>query len=269
MADSQNWQRYGSFDLGIHDFMDDEFEFDFREEEFWRGFPTVVPLGHTYSTQPGTGKPWWIHNKRSFTSVAITYKIYIYIAGGSGSTDQGHNAIPVQQLDDEAVEAFVDQQKYKNTKRKTHSDLKTWYTWCGKHGETRELKDIPPAELDRLLGHFFVTVRRKDGSLYEPDTLSSFQRSIDRHLTKDLHKTYSIIRNTQFAPSREKLKASRSSLRARAKATNPMLRWYGRGGAAVAARCFWSKWSCDPPADGMVDHKHPDGNKGTWRAPQV
>ena len=123
----------------------------------------------------------------------------------------------MQQLDDKAVEAFVDQQKNKNTKRKTHSDLKTWYTWCGKHGETRELKDIPPAELDRLLGHFFVTVRRKDGSLYEPDTLSSFQRSIDRHLTKNLHKTYSIIRDTQFAPSREKLKASRKFLKGKGK----------------------------------------------------
>ena len=33
-----------------------EFEFNFREEEFWRGFPVVVPLDHTYSTQPG--KPW-------------------------------------------------------------------------------------------------------------------------------------------------------------------------------------------------------------------
>ena len=28
----------------MHDFMDEEFEFDFREEEFWRGFPAVVPL---------------------------------------------------------------------------------------------------------------------------------------------------------------------------------------------------------------------------------
>ena len=127
----------------------------------------------------------------------------------------------MQQLDDKAVEAFVDQQKNKNTKRKTHSDLKTWYTWCGKHGETRELKDIPPAELDRLLGHFFVTVRRKDGSLYEPDTLSSFQCSIDHYHTKDLHKTYSITRDTQFAPSREKLKVSRKILKGNAKDNKP------------------------------------------------
>ena len=58
-----------------------------------------------------------------------------------------------------------------------------------------------------------MTVRRKDGLLYEPDTLSSFQRSIDRHLTKDLHNPYSIIHDTQFAPSREKLKASRKFLK--------------------------------------------------------
>ena len=121
--------------------------------------------------------------------------------------------IEVVHLDDEAVEMFVNQQKNMNTKRKTSSDLRSWYNWCAKHGETRELKDIPMGELDRLLGHFFVSVRRKDGSLYEPDTLSSFQRNIDRHLTKDLHKPYSIIRDTQFAPSREKLKASRKFLK--------------------------------------------------------
>ena len=50
MVDSQNWQQYGPFDLRMHDFMDDEFKFDFWEEEFWRGFPAVVPLDHTYTT---------------------------------------------------------------------------------------------------------------------------------------------------------------------------------------------------------------------------
>ena len=68
------------------------------------------------------------------------------------------------------------------------------------------------------MGHFLVTVRRKDGSLYEPDTLSSFHR---RHLTKDLHKPYSIIRDTQFAPSREKLKASRKFLKGKGKGNKP------------------------------------------------
>ena len=67
------------------------------------------------------------------------------------------------------------------------SDLKAWYTWCAKHRETREFKDIPPDELDCLFGHFFVTVCRKDASLDEPDTLLSFQRSIDRSPHKRSH----------------------------------------------------------------------------------
>jgi hypothetical protein len=94
------------------------------------------------------------------------------------------NTIDKKPLNDEDIEKFVDQQKNTNTKRKTESDLRKWCQWSEEHGETRELKDIPPVELDRLLSHFFVTVRKNDGSLYEPDTLSSFQRSIDRHLTQ-------------------------------------------------------------------------------------
>ena len=56
-------------------------------------------------------------------------------------------------------------------------------------------------------------MRKADGSTYEPETLTCFQRSIDRHLTKDLHKSYSIIRDIQFASSREKLKAARKMLK--------------------------------------------------------
>ena len=93
------------------------------------------------------------------------------------------------------------------------------YQWSEEHGETRELKDIPPAELDRLLSHFFVTVR-KDGSLYEPDTLSSFQCSIDRHLMQH-RKPFSIIRDQQFTYSREALKASRKHLKKEGKGNKP------------------------------------------------
>ena len=66
-----------------------------------------------------------------------------------------------------------------------------------------------------------MTIRKADGSTYEPDTISSFQRSIDRHLVKDLHKSYSIIRDIEFAPSREKLKAARKWLKAQGKGNKP------------------------------------------------
>ena len=74
------------------------------------------------------------------------------------------------------------------------------------------IEEIFPQELDRLLGQFYVKIRKTDGSMHEPDSLTAFQRSIDRHLAQDLHKTYSIVRDVQFAPSRERLKAARKML---------------------------------------------------------
>ena len=124
-------------------------------------------------------------------------------------------------MDDKKIQQFVEQQNNKNTKKKTNSDLNKWYKWCEEHNEKRKLEQLPPTELDRLLGHFFVSVRKADGTVYEPDTLSSFQRSIDRHLTKDLYKSFSIIRDVQFAPSRQKLAAARKWLKSQGKGNKP------------------------------------------------
>ncbi len=80
--------------------------------------------------------------------------------------------------------------------------MRQWYQRSEEHGETRELKDIPPVELDRLLSHFFVTVRKKNGSLYEPDTLiliiSVKHRSTSDTAEKALqHHQRSAVRGTQ------------------------------------------------------------------------
>ena len=115
----------------------------------------------------------------------------------------------------------MDEQKNINTKRKTNSDIKKWYQWCKDNNEHRKLDEMLPSELNRLIGHFFVTVRKSDGSLYEPDTLTSSQRSIDRHLTKDLHQPFSVLRDVQFVDSREKLKAARKWLKSQGKGNKP------------------------------------------------
>ncbi len=79
-------------------------------------------------------------------------------------------------LNDGELRVFLELQRNKNTKKKTKSDLKTWYKWCNSIGESRAIGDIPPVELDRLLAHFFTQVRKQDGGHYEPDTLTSFHR---------------------------------------------------------------------------------------------
>ena len=139
----------------------------------------------------------------------------------SDSGSDSAAAEPSLVLDDAELEQFVDQQKNCNTKRKTESDLRRWYSWCRSVGETRKIGEIPPAELNRLLGHFYVKVRKTNGEMYEPDSLTALQRSIDHHLSKDLHKPYSIIRDQQFASSREKLNAARKSLKKAGKGNKP------------------------------------------------
>ncbi len=53
------------------------------------------------------------------------------------------------------------------------------------------MDEIPSTELDRLLGHF-CKVRKSDNTLYEPDTFTSFQRNLGRHLSQELCRPYSI-----------------------------------------------------------------------------
>jgi len=50
---------------------------------------------------------------------------------------------------------------------------------------------IPAATLDKLLGKFFKDVCKQNGDEYEPDSISSFQKSIQRHL-KELKLPFNI-----------------------------------------------------------------------------
>ena len=67
-------------------------------------------------------------------------------------------APPSLTLDDSELELFIDTQHNQNTKRKTKSNLGKWYRWCESIGEKRSIGEIPPGELDHLLGHFYCKV---------------------------------------------------------------------------------------------------------------
>ena len=60
-----------------------------------------------------------------------------------------------------------------------------WYRGC-KGINKIKIENIPPKELCRLLGHWYCKMWSASGSLYEPSTLTSIQRRLDRHLTKVL-----------------------------------------------------------------------------------
>ena len=77
-----------------------------------------------------------------------------------------------------------------------------------------------PQALDGLLNKFYVEIRKKDGTDYEPDSLRVMQAAIDRYLR---HKNYpaSIITGREFTKSQETLDAKAKQLRRQGKGKRP------------------------------------------------
>ena len=72
--------------------------------------------------------------------------------------------------DEVEIEKFLQEQKSKNTQYKTKSDLNAWKKFCESLKESRAIENIPANELDLLLSKFFISVRKQNGTEYEPIT---------------------------------------------------------------------------------------------------
>ncbi|KAK3703834.1 hypothetical protein QZH41_012445 [Actinostola sp. cb2023] len=121
---------------------------------------------------------------------------------------------------------FVTEQQSKNTREKTkYVDLTVWQRFCLTKSEQRELENIPWDELNLLLCSFFKTVAKKNGDQYEPGTLTSFQRSIQRYLNTQGSKA-NILKGDEFKLSREVLGSKRKELVVK----------YGKGNRPQASR---------------------------------
>ncbi len=101
------------------------------------------------------------------------------------STSKIHQQNQFIELDAEDVRDFVKKQENRSTLRKTIGDIEKFNQFFKIKGENREMKDIPPVELDILVSNFILSVRKTDGSEYEPTTIrnmiSSFDRKLRRH----------------------------------------------------------------------------------------
>ena len=119
-----------------------------------------------------------------------------------------------QQQDDsqEKIDEFINKQKSVNTVRKTMADMNILRRYMStiNMGEIN-IENLPTSELNHLLSKFFIEVRRKDGKEYEPGTVSSVQRSIQRYLN-DKKSSVNILKDNEFEESRKVLAAKRRSL---------------------------------------------------------
>ena len=72
--------------------------------------------------------------------------------------------------DEVEIEKILQEQKSENTQYKTKSDLNAWKKFCESLKESRAIENIPANELDLLLSKFIISVRKQNGTEYEPRT---------------------------------------------------------------------------------------------------
>ena len=108
----------------------------------------------------------------------------------------------------------------KNTARATKTWMAVWSEWCQARNINVNMESYCPQALDGLLNKFYVEIRKKDGTDYEPDSLRVMQAAIDRY---HRHKNYpaSIITGREFTKSQETLDAKAKQLRRQGKGKRP------------------------------------------------
>ena len=78
--------------------------------------------------------------------------------------------------------------------------------------ELRNITDIPPENLETLLAQFFVSVRQKNGSEYEPTSLRNMLSSFEREL-RNRQYGESLVASIKFAKTRAALKSKQKDLK--------------------------------------------------------
>ena len=106
---------------------------------------------------------------------------------------------------------FIKNQKKANTTKKTTTVMNTLSRYMKTTGMSGNVESLPASELDHLLCKVFMNIRKKNGEEYEPDTISGFQRSIQRYLSEK-GSSVNILKDKNFEKWRKVLSVKRKSL---------------------------------------------------------
>ena len=123
-------------------------------------------------------------------------------------------------VSDEEITEINETAASKNTARATKTWMAAWAEWCKARNINVNMQTYYPQALDDLLNKFYVEIRKKDGTDYEPDSLRVMQAAIDWYLR---HKNYpvSTITGREFTKSQETLDAKAKQLRRQGKGKRP------------------------------------------------
>ncbi|KAK3755461.1 hypothetical protein QZH41_020515 [Actinostola sp. cb2023] len=109
------------------------------------------------------------------------------------------------------IQEFIEDQRPETTKKKTDYDIGIWKKLCSSNNENREIEEIPAVEMNVLLCRFFMNVKKKNGGEYEPSSLTSMHRSIQRYLNNK-NSPLNLFKDQEFNKSREVLVAKKRQL---------------------------------------------------------
>ena len=122
---------------------------------------------------------------------------------------------------DDTIESFIEEHENPNTVKKTKREVALLTMFLQTKGETREIAEIPPVELNDLLSEFILlSVRTKEGQEYDPSSLRGMVASFERHLKRKSYPV-SIINDLAFKKLRKTLQSKQKQLKKQGRGNKP------------------------------------------------
>ena len=129
----------------------------------------------------------------------------------SRSSDPGQARTEEKSMEMDAVDEFIAAQAAKNTCYANNTASNLFHRFLRSEGDSRQMEKIPPAELGMIMCHFFINARKLDGTQFEPDSLSTTFRSLQRYLYLKKYPV-NIVTDGSFEKCRNTLAAKRKEL---------------------------------------------------------
>ena len=113
--------------------------------------------------------------------------------------------------DTDDIDDFINKQQAKNTVYGNNYAISTFNRYCRSILEIRLMENIPAPELNVVLCKFFMEIRKVNGNQFDPNSLITMHRGLQRYL--DIKKvSFNILTDNNFEKSRKVLAAKRKQL---------------------------------------------------------
>ena len=137
------------------------------------------------------------------------------VDGGVAATtnNPGDTSSGLDSSEKDNLVQFINSKMNKNTVRKTNNIFTKFVEWLRKEkNETCHPIEMSSTQLDCYVGSFILSIRKDDGAEYEPDSLTSYHRAINRKL-EELGSSFNLVKDPAFRTSRKVLEAKRRDLK--------------------------------------------------------